>query len=359
MKHSREFHLILHGATGFTGRLAAEELHRNAPKGLRWAVSGRTPEKVNALAQKYEVPGIVTESLQNSDVESLASRADVILSCAGPYSVFGTPLVQACVKYETHYADLSGELPWIHQIIQQYHEICVQKKITLIPSSGFDSVPSDLAVHSMRQALSRPCKLYGLFKIKGGLNGGTLHSGLALAEKQTLSAPAPPSPFAIPYLKRWAAPFLMAPVNEDVVARSQSDFPYQEFLLVRTRGQASRMSGLLRLSTRMLASPFGRKLLRLFGPKPGQGPSKKKIEEGFADLTLLAGSLEQPLAVHRWNWTGDPSNLITVRCLVQTGLALAAGEAKACGVLTPSGALGSALTQRLLKIGAVQHQTLP
>jgi short subunit dehydrogenase-like uncharacterized protein len=98
-------------------------------------------------------------------------------------------------------------------------------------------------------------------------------------------------------------------------------------------------------------------LLQRFGPNPGEGPSEEDIRNGFARLDLLAGPLDAPVAQKSWNWEGDPSNRITVHCLVQTGLALAAGEAKTAGVVTPSVGLGDALWQRLLQCGAVvAHQ---
>jgi short subunit dehydrogenase-like uncharacterized protein len=112
---------------------------------------------------------------------------------------------------------------------------------------------------------------------------------------------------------------------------------------------------MLHFSTGMLQSTLGRKLLKRFGPKSGEGPSEESMRDGFARLTLIAGSLEAPKTIHRWSWSGDPSNRITVHCLVQTGLALAAGEAQRGGVLTPASALGTSLLQRLEKISAVER----
>mgnify|MGYP004142533653 FL=1 len=62
---------------------------------------------------------------------------------------------------------------------------------------------------------------------------------------------------------------------------------------------------------------------------------------------MLAGPIEAPVGRLDWFFPGDPGNTVTVRCLVQTGLALAAGEAREAGVLTPATALGSRLVARL------------
>ena len=366
MNSQREFDLVLHGATGFTGQLASDELMRFAPSHLKWAISGRSANKIKVLAKKLGVPGLVADGLNQSDVDSLASKTRVVLSCAGPFSLYGSLLVEACVKHATHYADLTGELPWIHQLIEKHHQKCSEEGTTVIPASGFDSVPTDLAVQALVKELPSATNIYGFYTMKGGLNGGTLHSGLALADKGNFPRPYFPKVFHVPPLNRWAAPFLMAAVNESVVRRSakflateqigyQDSFHYQEYLMVGGRLQAHTMSTLLKLSSAMLASPTGRWLLRRFGPKPGEGPSQKSIRTGFAHLVLMAGSLDQPIAIQRWDWSGDPSNQITVACLVQTGLALADGQALRGGVLTPASGLGASLLQRLKQSGAVRQ----
>jgi short subunit dehydrogenase-like uncharacterized protein len=372
MELGRSFDLILQGATGFTGHLAAEELALHAPSSLRWAVAGREPTKVHALAQRLGVPAVIADGMDRQAVHDLAAQTRVVISCAGPFSVFGTLLVEACVANDTHYADLTGELPWIQKLIQAHHVQCVERGTTIIPASGFDSVPADLGVFAMRQQLQEDVPLQGFFTIRGGLNGGTLHSGIALAEQGILTDASPPphtgpAVFPVPALKRWAAPFLMAAVNESVVARStqlmanhiatsNAAAPYQEHLLVRGRFRALQMKLLLQISHRMLASASGRKLLRRFGPKPGEGPSEEDIRNGFARFIVVAGELNNPIAMRQWDWDGDPSNRITVRCLVQTGLALAAGDARGGGVLTPASGLGDSLLQRLTDTGAVQEK---
>ncbi|MDG1498649.1 MAG: saccharopine dehydrogenase NADP-binding domain-containing protein [Planctomycetota bacterium] len=376
---NREFDIVLQGATGFTGRLAAKELVRRSSGGLRVAVAGRNETKVTALAEELGVPGIVADGLDAAATCALAARARVVLSCAGPFALYGDQLVASCAAAGTHYADLTGELPWITRIIERHHESCTASGTTLIPCSGFDSVPTDIAVHSIASELDNlgqsPSRIRGFFRIRGGLNGGTLHSGIALGESGEMAfqspdgnaSPAPsterePKVFPIPSQQRWAAPFLMAPVNEWVTRRSSKllgktggayPFHYTEHLSERRWHRAKFMSGLLTLSDAMLSSATGRSLLRTFGPKPGQGPSEKSIAAGFARLVLIAGDLDEPTMTRQWDWSGDPSNLITIRCLVQTGLALANGEATRGGVLTPVAALGNNLRRRLLESGAV------
>lgn len=362
----RDFDLVLQGATGFTGRIAAAELARRAPAELRWGIAGRDRERVEALAGELGVPSLVADGLDPEAIDTLAASSRVVISCAGPFARYGDELVRACARHRTHYADLTGELPWIERVAADVHAACAESGTAIVPCSGFDSVPTDLGVLALARELGELGEVRGFFRLRGGLNGGTLHSGLALAEAGELRSMAAPGPrvFRAPALGGWAAPFLMAPVNEWVVRRSAAQlaargaghgagFAYREHALERGRLRAHALSGALRIADVLFATAAGRALLRTLGPAPGQGPSERSIESGFAELTLVAGNLESPDAVRVWRWDGDPSNRITTRCLVQVGLALAAGEARAGGVLTPASALGEGLLERLLETGAV------
>lgn len=373
MSSTRAFDLVLQGATGFTGHLATEELHRRAPDGFRWAIAGRDSVRTQSLADRFGVEALCVDGMDPKANDGLASRTRVVLSCAGPFTRYGRHLVDACVAHGTHYADISGELPWIADLIERHHATSRESGTVILPASGFDSVPTDLAVQAMRTSLGKELPIRGFYTIRGGFNGGTLHSGIALAEdfgpegipRDTRST----RPFPIPSLNRWATPFLMAPVNEAVVARSrilgaegkqawEEGIPYLEWMAVRGRLRAQGYRCTLAALGAMFRTRIGRSLLRRLGPDPGNGPSEQDIRNGFARLHLIAGPLGSPVAERSWHWDGDPSNRITVRCLVQTGLALAAGEAEHGGVLTPATALGDRLLRRLLAIRAVAEVPL-
>jgi short subunit dehydrogenase-like uncharacterized protein len=377
------YDLVLQGATGFTGGLAAREIARTAPAGFKWAICGRSPQKLAALSEKLQVPFLVADGRDTEACDQLVEQTRVVLSCAGPFQSWGAPLLAACAASGTHYADLSGEIGWIWEMIQFHDPIARRSGAVILPASGFDSVPSDLAVHSLVRDLQKKelavGAFTGFFRIKGGLNGGTLASGLAQSEHyspEDLAHPflldpdpqaswehraqAPPreSVFEVPAISGYAAPFVMAPVNERMVRRSAAladasgnsygaEFCYSEHYRTTTRKTAKQISGGLKLAEWALKSSFGRKLAKRFGPAPGTGPSERERTEGFVELTLLAGDINDPSARLDWFFPGDPGNTVTVRCLVQTGLALAAGEARGEGILTPAFALGSRLVERL------------
>lgn len=47
----RPYDIVLFGATGFVGTLTAEYLAAHAPEGLRWAIAGRSEEKLHRLRE--------------------------------------------------------------------------------------------------------------------------------------------------------------------------------------------------------------------------------------------------------------------------------------------------------------------
>ena len=47
----------------------------------------------------------------------MTKRSSVISSTVGPYSKYGSLLVNSCVKSKTHYCDLAGEAQWIRKMI--------------------------------------------------------------------------------------------------------------------------------------------------------------------------------------------------------------------------------------------------
>jgi short subunit dehydrogenase-like uncharacterized protein len=47
---SRRYDLVVFGASGFTGKLTAEHITKTLPTDLKWAIAGRSANKLEALA---------------------------------------------------------------------------------------------------------------------------------------------------------------------------------------------------------------------------------------------------------------------------------------------------------------------
>jgi short subunit dehydrogenase-like uncharacterized protein len=113
---TKEFDIVVHGATGFTGRLIAEYLLTRADTGLTWAMGGRSLDKLQAVRDEIGAPAstplVVIESSDEASLKSLMSRTRLVISAVGPYQLYGNELVKACAESGVDYVDLCGEPAW-------------------------------------------------------------------------------------------------------------------------------------------------------------------------------------------------------------------------------------------------------
>ena len=164
MASSRVYSLVLLGASGYTGKLCAEHITRHLPTDLKWAVAGRSFSRVQDVVDSLRKinpdrlpPDVLSVSLNPDDLDELAKKTRVLLNCVGPYHLFSTPVVAACAKNGTHYLDVTGETPWVREMLHKYHNTAEASKAILIPEVGVESAPSDLvaymAVSTIRRSL--------------------------------------------------------------------------------------------------------------------------------------------------------------------------------------------------------------
>ena len=186
-KSQRLYDVVLYGATGFVGRQTVAYFAQNAEvkaSGLRWALAGRSPQKLEAVRAACNAPQagiVVAEAHDAQAMAALAQSAGVVLSTAGPFALYGSALVAACVQHGTHYADITGETPWVRDMIDRHHTAAERKGARIIPFCGFDSIPSELSARGAIQAMwtrhGEACTgVKSAFSVRGGFNGGTLAS---------------------------------------------------------------------------------------------------------------------------------------------------------------------------------------
>ncbi|XP_046877587.1 saccharopine dehydrogenase b [Hypomesus transpacificus] len=156
---TRPYHVIIFGASGFTGQFVVEELARCTAEGpsghLTWALAGRSRprlEKVlNQAAETLSQPDLRTEVeiivADVSEAESLAimcKQAVVVLNCVGPYRFYGEPVVKACIENGTHCIDICGEPQFLERMQLDYHSQAVDAGVYVVGSCGVDSIPVDV-----------------------------------------------------------------------------------------------------------------------------------------------------------------------------------------------------------------------
>src|SRR5262245_37384906 len=104
---ARDYDVLLYGAGGFTGRQTVAYFAAHAPAGLRWAIAGPRRQTLEAARRdaRADLPDadlIVAPSQDQAAVDGVVARSRIVLSTAGPFALYGTPIVDACVRLESH-----------------------------------------------------------------------------------------------------------------------------------------------------------------------------------------------------------------------------------------------------------------
>lgn len=397
----RSYDVVLYGASGFVGKQTVQYFARyTTSESVRWAIAGRNRQKLEAVRDQIGVTAdvLVADSQDQQAIDAIVSQTRVVLSTAGPFALYGNALVDACVRFKTHYVDITGETPWVRTLIDRYHAQAALDGTRIIPCCGFDSVPSDLGtyliVRHIQQALHLPCQqVSAYFQATGGFNGGTLASAFNLYDAQGLKQMSEPfllnpssnqsqsqiernrdpqMPSFDPDLNTWTAPFFMAPVNTRIVRRScalfekwqelygAADFAYQEYLKLDEPLAALKAVGLttgFALLMGALQQSALRSLIQPILPQPGDGPSEQTMNEGWFSCELVGTASDGRKVRGMIRDQGDPGNRATVKFVCESALSLALqsgelpGGLSRGGVLTPATGLGTVLAERLRRAG--------
>src|SRR3954464_8794445 len=149
---SAKFDIVVYGATGFTGQLVAEYLTQRykSDHSLKWAMAGRSLGKLKSVRDAIGAPGntelIVADASDAASLKAMAERTMSVITTVGPYQLYGSELVAACVATGTDYFDLCGEPVWMRQMIDAHQATAQSSGARIVFSCGFDSLPFELGV---------------------------------------------------------------------------------------------------------------------------------------------------------------------------------------------------------------------
>ena len=396
---SRDFDIVLWGATGFTGRLVADYLARNylgGDTGLRLALAGRNKEKLEGIANEVgapQLPILIGDSFDAESLDAIAAKAEVLVTTVGPYTKYGAEIVAACVRNGTDYCDLTGETNFIRATIDAHEEEAKRTGARIVHCCGYDSIPSDLGTLIVQEAFKQRHGRYAsqvkmaAVQIKGRPSGGTIASMINMVDEMKAN-PGLRKVMGNPYalnpkgvrgpdkgdqtaarfdedLGMWTGAFIMAGINTRIVRRSHAlmglpwgeDFRYSEVM-----GTGKGAKGWMRATSiavgmiafmASLALPFTRPFVEKRLPSPGEGPDKEARESGaFKTLFVALGDGHAERAVV--SDQRDPGYGSTAVMLSEAALCLALEGAQLdCegGILTPSTSMGMRLVERLRAAG--------
>ncbi|WP_346618576.1 saccharopine dehydrogenase NADP-binding domain-containing protein [Blastococcus montanus] len=397
---ARTHDLVVYGATGFVGRLLAGYLAEHAPEGTRIALAGRSRARLEEVRAALPPAGrdwplIEADSTDPDSLRALAGSTRVLATTVGPYARYGLPVVEACARAGTHYADLTGEVLFVRDAIARYDAVARDTGARIMHACGYDSIPSDLST----MLLARRAEADGagglrdvqlVATARGGLSGGTIDSMRAQVEAMQedpslrrvfgdpfalspdrAAEPDTPQPRdgALPSRTddgRWTAAFVMAPFNTRIVRRSNAlqgwaygrGLRYGEVMGVG-RGPlgavtaAGVTAALVATVSAMNLAPTRAVLDRVL-PAPGTGPGEATRAKGWFRMVVDAGTEDGRRYRATAAGKGDPGYAATAVMLGEAALALALDGDRLpdrAGSLTPATALGEVLVERLRAAG--------
>ncbi|MDK3256876.1 saccharopine dehydrogenase family protein [Blastococcus capsensis] len=402
----RAHDLVVYGATGFVGRLLAGYLAGHVPEGTRIALAGRSRARLEEVRAGLPPAGrnwalLEADSTDPASLRALAGSTRVLATTVGPYARYGLPVVEACARAGTHYADLTGEVLFVRDAIDRCDAVARETGARIVHACGYDSIPSDLSTMLLARR-AREDGAGGLRDVqlvataRGGFSGGTIDSMRAQLEavqrdpslRRRLTDPYALSPDrdaepdtrqprdAVPPARtpdgRWTAPFVMAGFNTRIVRRSNAlqDWAYGRSLRygevmgtgrgpVGAATAAAVTAGLAGTLAAMGFAPT-RALLDRVLPAPGTGPGEAAREKGWFRMVVDAETEDGRRYRATAGGTGDPGYAATAVMLGEAALALALDGDRLpdrAGSLTPATALGEVLVERLRAAGHTYEVT--
>ena len=380
---NREYQIILYGATGFTGRLCAEYLKNNYPE-IKWAIAGRDRQKLEALKNSLglKCETFLASGEDKESIDKFVSKTKVVLSTAGPFARYSNLVVKSCVENRTHYTDITGENHWVKDLIDEYHEKASEEGTRIIPSCGYDSIPSDMGVFYSVQQMGKPVKKITVYHSgQGGVSGGTTETMFTIGplpkEKRDPFLLNPQNSvsesqrnlskdgFEIQKIENtdsYSGIGLMSFANTRVVRRSSalydadqnsygSDFIFKELGSYPSKKSARIASLGLILAFLVISTPL-RHLIRRFLPKPGDGPDKETRENGWFKGLFKVEAEDGEIKYFQIYGDGDPGYKATAQMVCESAITLAiSDELVVGGVLTSAYGLGNPLLDRLINSG--------
>ena len=412
----RDFAVVVFGASGIAGRnVAAYLAQRGAETGTPWAVAGRDRAKLERTLDEIGVqaPETLVADIGNpASLAAMVSRTRVVLDLVGPYTLYGTPVIEACLANGTHYADLTGEIPFVRRTIDAFHDRATAAAVKIVQVAGFEALPADLAVllaaETARQRWQQELEEadvvittrqpQGRLGLSDFVSGGSLQSMAEMTAAKDAELITDPAALiedaALAAAVRQSSPISLAPrsdarsgaiapmtpspfINPAVIHRTMAltaaargaapaPFRYSEGMTIPggaatlpLRYAAAGVFGATQAGLRALtkARPSIRaqaaKGMRRALPASGFGPAGERLEEWTWQLSVDARTVGDRYLRVSLDADGHPGYLTTSRMIGEAGLLLAEDGATpgTFGCLTPAAAIGTAHLDRFERAG--------
>ena len=409
----KKYDVVVYGTTGYTGFLTARHLAKTYGdhKTVKWAIAGRCQERLEKkkaeLAKMYpetfkDCDIVIADSKNWEQLVEMCNNTKVVVSTVGPFTRYGSELVNACCLMGTDYCDITGELPWNRDCHENYSKMALKSGARIVSFCGHDCVPWDLVAFKLNQKLQsdhneKMVKVSCFDDIKGMPSGGTVETMFTLADERIVgtlgnkaikkSAKKDTEYFMAPgsdsgngfrvkdrttgmmrvtwdkSARVWKQHFVMSAMNRAVVDRSNCLLGYNDGLEYH-EGQivGSFLSGMgfnnfMLWFAAAIMNNFVRKVYYGLGllPKPSEGQTEEQLLKGYLNLFAEGTGEKGTKANCVLTFPVDPGYMDTARMLAECGICFVLNNdqcQKNGGFWTPASCFGDACMDRLVKTGS-------
>jgi short subunit dehydrogenase-like uncharacterized protein len=185
---------LLYGANGYTGRLIAGLA---ASYGLVPILAGRKKKEIEALAKELDLDYRIFKLNDKLHLENSLLEVPLVLHAAGPFQYTSKSMIEACLKTNTHYLDITGEIGVFEQA-KSYDEKAKVAGLMIMPGVGFDVVPTDCMAKYLKDKLPDADQLKLAFASIGGMyshgTAMTMAEGLGEGSAARINGKITPQP---------------------------------------------------------------------------------------------------------------------------------------------------------------------
>jgi short subunit dehydrogenase-like uncharacterized protein len=160
---------LIYGANGYSGELIAKKAKE---QNLNPVIAGRKAETINLLAKDLNFEARIFDLTDSSRIEKNLEDIDVVIHCAGPFSMTAKPMIEACISSKTHYLDITGEIS-VFELAKSYDNKAKEAGVVLCPGVGFDVIPTDCLASQLKELMPDATHLSLGFDSKSGFSPGT------------------------------------------------------------------------------------------------------------------------------------------------------------------------------------------
>jgi len=160
---------LIYGANGYTGELITRFA---VERGLKPIIAGRNEAAIKALGEKHGLEYRVFSLDDTAKLDAALQEVEMVLHCAGPFSITSRPMGEACLRNKKHYTDITGEIS-VFEACAAADQKAKDAGIMIMPGVGFDVVPSDCLALHLKNRLPSATNLSLAFYGVGRMSHGT------------------------------------------------------------------------------------------------------------------------------------------------------------------------------------------